>query len=507
MKKLSLLVIILFITFLIAGCVNQTTTELTTPTSSGATSFLSSLNLVDSMDGFNLSNTILVPDESVTFDIYSIPKSQMLPEKHFEAKFFNIVFTPIKNLVSFSIQIKDKDYKNAIYVVGIREANSTRLHSYSTFRLSIKEAYINDSFHLDSNLKNPEIVISKHDLDDYNPSRTIDPVAGFYVRNPNASKRKVLGGYSYEDHSSETATLKTGLKYVQFNYSVNDPQEIIQNIKFVLYDDEFGINIISYIQFNRNQIHIVGGTLYFVGYKIGGAIAKKGYKIAVLISGNDGVVDFENLLYSTHFINHYRYGLDYKAYHDMYAYFDSAVVGENDIKLNYVIHNKNNLVYSDTLDPVGFRLAVVDLQGNVSYAQSIEDGNGSVIIPFDKVKVRDRIMITDSRGKEVYAVYVLVPFEPKLELEVRDGKFCITVLNDYITHVYFELSRGSWGEKLVTYNFNVQGVGTYSFDLGFDLRMYELVSAFYIVSFYQFGDLVEHQWGESLRVAYLYSNS
>lgn len=448
-------------------------------------------------------NSSFEDDGSVTFSVFGMTEEQKLPEKHFGAYFYDIEFTPIKDNISFSYCISDEDYQNATYILAMRESNSSVIHTFSTFSIGYKSVSFSSSFKLPLDLNNPEIIIAKIDLDDLNPRGSIDPVAGFNIIDSYKNQRKSLGTQKSTDKTPSETSIQYKVSYAQFDYFLEDPEEVVSKLTFILYDDEYGFNVLDYIEYDRDDILFEDNKLTFRNVMFRNILPEKEYRIGVVITGSNGIIDIENLLYSSFAINEQRFEGDYVVHQDLYAFISSVEEYSDELVVHHFSFNSGALAYSDTLEAVGLKLCVRRPSGNISYEIDIEPGEAATTISYDNIKADDFLVITDSRGEEVYGVYRLRELEPEVYVYTENGQLCVSIRSDLVTRVNLDLKYvGTDTELLETHNIDVEETGVYRIDLNLDDNDNILVlNVAYTVEFEQYGEILIDYCKENIRAS------
>ncbi len=286
-----------------------------------------------------------------------MPMSQRLPQKFFTSSYTKINFIPLTKELCVTASINDKDYRNATYyLVGRKVGNNY----YGEMRVQfLIPSGVGSKSYCFSNvdlLEPYEVLLTKHDLDDLNPSSTMYSVNTLTLHDQKSSMRSRVSLHSVSGLSPSIYEMGES-PYIHFTTTYSDPNKIIDTAHVVLFNP-FDKSIIDSQVITITEAHYEGELLKLENIRFDNLVPGLEYIIQVFVDGNDGVDDFEKVT-----LESYRYETGtYESveindvFHGLFAVITGLEVVEDEVILYYDFKNDGTMTYTDTKLPISFKV-------------------------------------------------------------------------------------------------------------------------------------------------------
>lgn len=294
---------------------------------------------------------------NITITESIMPLNQRLPQKYFTGSYSNIKFTPLTKELCLTANVNDKDYRNATYYL-VGRLVGTSYYGEMRIQFLISSGYGSKSVCFENvDLIQPyEILLTKVDLDDLNPSSTLYSVNTLTLHDQNAGLRsrvtsKTISGFAPSIYK------KGESPYIEFSTTFLDPNRSIDKAHVVLFNPFNSVTIDSQI-IAITEEHYDGDTLKIENIRFNNLAPQLAYSIQIFVDGNDGIDDFEKITlesYSYETGTYENVEID-DVYHELFAVFTGIEVIEDEVFLYYDFFNDGSMFYSDTKETITFKV-------------------------------------------------------------------------------------------------------------------------------------------------------
>jgi len=279
-----------------------------------------------------------------------MPMNQRLPQKYFTGSYSKIKYTALTKELCVTATINDKDYRNATYyLVGRKVGNNY----YGEYRVQfLVPSGVGSKTVCFTNIdltQAYEVLLTKNDLDDLNPSSTMYSVNTLTLIDQKASERNHLSEYSVSGHSP--SIYENGdSPYIHFSSTFLDPSRSVERVHVVLFDP-FNNSMIDSKVIEITTDLYEGDLLKLENIRFDSDVAPKlEYSIQIFADGNDGVDDFEKITIGNYSYETGTYAISTvnDVYHGLFAVVTGyEVIGDN-VHIYYAARNDGKIIYSDT---------------------------------------------------------------------------------------------------------------------------------------------------------------
>ena len=357
MRKLSILLLLIF---LLASCIPSSNTEETIevpietveePIETIEEPVETQETPVDTPSNYVGYATNLIITETV------MPMNQRLPQKFFPSSYTKINFVPLTKELCVTVSINDKDYRNATYYLVGRKVG-TNYYGEMRVQFLIPSGVGSKSYCFSNvDLLEPyEVLLTKHDLDDLNPSSTMYSVNTLTLQDKKAEQRSSVSLHSVSGLSPSIYEMGES-PYIHFTSTYLDPNKIIDTAHIVLFNS-FDKTIIDSQVITITEAHYEGEMLKIENIRFDNVVPGLEYIIQVFVDGNDGVDDFEKVT-----LESYRYETGtYEnvemsdVFHGLFAVITGFEVVDDEVILYYDFKNDGTMTYTDTKQPISFKV-------------------------------------------------------------------------------------------------------------------------------------------------------
>lgn len=391
MKKL---LIILLLVFLLVGCQQD----------SDPTDVVESPGYIQPKNYTGYASEVYITETIM-------PREQRLPEQYFTGTYDNILYSPVTNELCLTAKVYDINHRNAVYyLVGRKQGQE--FFGETRVRFLISNGSGSKSYCFSNvDLSQPyEVLLTKVDADDLNPSSTLYSVNTLTITDSKASQRKHV---QLESISDQVLTYFSPDEdpYVCFSVIFHDPGKAFKKLTAVLYHSENK-------QIVEEKEIIVDDSLYeddllkLENITFDSHIAPNSeYGVQILVDGHDGVDEFNDIeigqySYTTKTYEISSYGT---SFHGLYAVFTDIEVKGDDVYFYYRYENLGNMAYTDT----GELPVFVIVTNTGRYPDYIEETfdfdltKNYFVLPKSQVQQQVGLLIRDQRLKYVFsACYV-----------------------------------------------------------------------------------------------------
>lgn len=396
-----------------------------------------------------------------------------LSQKAFQVYIFKIEYLPIKNSIYIEYEIYDGSYQNATYMTVGREGDSiyeddTRLHKMTSSKSRFSEYFygidLSEPFH---------ILFGKYDRDDLNPSYLIRAVKSITFTKDTNEERHTVETLDY-DFAQETDFTITNPAYVEFDYSLSDPDKMIDEVYFVLVEKSTGVEV-DKIALTDLKGYRKGEVLSFENIRFENVGPGVEYHILIALTGHDGIDAFEKVVFAVfaQTIGHYLNNTHEVSYHGLYAAITDVIREGEEVVIRFMIHNDHTLqnkyghepkialsIYGHNyMEPI-----VTAFYENLNVTQD----SGVIRLPRESFKYGASIVISLPEHHESLASYSVDSNALNINVSLYSQYFYsiyLHQLNDYFDDISVELINSRY-EVINQFSFvPVEGHNLFSTDL------------------------------------------
>jgi hypothetical protein len=340
-------------------------------------------------------------DVTIEEDVSYIDK---LPQKSFSVFVKEIGYYPISKTVFIEYEIYDGSYRNATYMTVGRVGNSTLSDMTRLHRLTQNKGTFTEYFH-DVDLSKPfHILFGKTDTDDLNPTQVVHAVKSITLLDKSWDNRFKIETHHHDFEQPKDFSTSYS-PFIRFDYSLSDPSKGVDEVSFVLIEKETQLELSKITQVvkshMRNEGIIEFEDIYFDDVAPGTT-----YDILVLVTGNDGVDRFSDVVIEvfrqkigSYYQNEHMY-----SWHDLFAAITDIEIQGEDVIIRYMLHNNHTVknIYGE--EPV-IDLKIVD--GNLDTIYRLENisTNGEIRLKWLQFRRGAQITIYIREGYKNLAHY------------------------------------------------------------------------------------------------------
>lgn len=396
-----------------------------------------------------------------------------LSQKAFQVYIFKIEYVPIKEMIYIEYEIYDGSYQNATYMTVGREGNSmneddTRLHKMTSSRRRLSEYFYGIDLSLPFH-----ILFGKYDGDDLNSTSLIRAVKSITFTSDSKKERHKVETLDY-DFAQETDFTLANPAYIAFDYSLSDPNQMINQVHFVLVEKSTGVEL-DEIAFTDLDDVRDEDVLSFEDIRFEGVGPGVEYHILVVLTGHDGIDAFEKVVYQVfaQTVGHYLNNTHETSYHGLYAAITDVVREGEEVIIRYMIHNDHTMQNEYGHEPK-ITLRIVshnyeELNPPTLYEDlDVTEETGEIRLPRESFKYGVSIVISLPEYHEALASYYMSSH--KLAVNVsKYSQYVYSIyvhqLNDFSDAISVELMNNN-DEIIDQFSFiPIEGHNTFSTDL------------------------------------------
>jgi hypothetical protein len=308
--------------------------------------------------------------------------------------------------------VQDDQYRNATYYLVGRNVGTT---FFGEFRIQFlvpngtgsKSACFN---HVDLSI-GYEVLLTKIDRDDLNPSNTLYSVNTLTLNDSKYNMRTYVEQHSIQNDAPQTYGHGEA-PYLMFSSHFKDPGRTIDAVHVVLFDPLNKASLEAQV-INITESHYDGDILKLDHLRFDGVSPKVKYLIQIFADGNDGVDDFEQIT-----IGHYTYesgSYDIStvntSHHGLFAAVTGLEVIGEDVYIYYAFENSDDITYSDTKEPITMIMTTFTgkYPNRVEETFLLDTTKDHFVLPLSLVKDGLYLSIRDSRFKFSFCDFVISP--------------------------------------------------------------------------------------------------
>jgi hypothetical protein len=396
--KMKKLLIILLLVFLLVGCQQD----------------INPTDVVES-PGYIMPKNYIGYASEVYITETIMPREQRLPQKYFTGTYANILYSPVTSELCLTAKVYDTDHRNATYyLVGRKQGQE--FFGETRVKFLISDGSGSKSYCFPNvDLSQPyEVLLTKVDADDLNPSSTLDSVNTLTITDSKASQRKHVQLESISDQVL-TYFLPDEDPYVCFSVMFHDPGKAFKKLTFVLYHSE-DKQIVEEKEIIIDDSFYEDDLLKLENITFDLHIAPNfDYGVQILVDGHDGVDEFNDIEIGqyTYTTKTYEMASDGTSFHGLYAVFTGFEIKGDDVYFYYRYDDQGNMAYADTGELPVF--VIVTKTG--SYPDYIEETfdfdltKNYFVLPISQVQQGVGLLIRDQRLKYVFNAFYVVTHE------------------------------------------------------------------------------------------------
>lgn len=400
-------------------------------------------NTLVSIDQNTLESKVIT--NGFEFSLYAMTHISLIKDKYFYIDFKEIIYQPMLNEICIRFDYHDEDYEQATYyMIGLEKGTHRTLQQLSYIK-SNQEGEHGGCFNFMLKETTYQILIGKRDLDDLNPSSSIEPVAIIEFIDHNYHERHKVGSMNLSYDPSTTYTYDS-IPYVSLDMTIDDPHEIINQVVLELYEPETNLLLqtytieINYLKWNNEKLIIEN-------YAIPNLAPHTDYHIKVYISGHNGIEPFTNV----HVLNSYftSQSITYNNGFRKHGFF--AVV--TDIKpldtvtmITYISVNTGRIVSAIDQQPYSFILQVFNDENQLIYHRPLDETVDMLFLPNIYAQIGNKIRIVTDRDDIILTETFIKGPAPRIIVNrIEDGYLYGQVIEgvDSINFITFILFYGT----------------------------------------------------------------
>lgn len=347
-----------------------------------------------------------------------MPVNQRLPQKYFIGTYTKVKYTALTKELCVTAQVDDKDYRNATYYMVGRKVGNDYYGEYRVqFLIPSGVGSKTVCFKNVDLAKAYEVLLTKVDLDDLNPSNTIYSVNTLTLRDLKADERNRITQDSVIDLAPSIFE-KGSAPYVLFSSTFIDPNRSIDKVHVVLFNPLNNKSLDSFVIDITDDLY-EGDILKLENLRFNDVAPKLKYSIQIFADGNDGVDSFEKITIGnyTYETGTYEISTVNEAYHGLFAVVTGFEVIDDQVHIYYDFENDGNTTYTDTKQKIS--IIVTTFTGRypdpVEKTIPLDVNRNSLILP--------KALLNDG-----------------LYLSIRDSRFQISFCDFFISPNYVRMS-------------------------------------------------------------------
>lgn len=342
-----------------------------------------------------------------------MPENQRLPQKYFSGTYSNIKYTALTKELCVTANVNDIDYKNAkYYLVGRKEGTSylgeIRIQFLAPEGFGSKTACFD---HVDLS-EAYEVLLTKYDSDDLNPSNTMYSVRTLRLIDLKAQQRNYIINTNIFGHTP-IAYVPTEDPYLLFSTSYSDVGRTIHTVHIVLFDP-FNDHIIESRQMTITQEDYEGDTLSLRYLRFDNLAPNLEYSIQIFADGNDGVDEFERITIGNYSYKTGTYEISAvnRSFHGLYAAVSSMSVIDDQVYIYFKYKNDQTMIYADTKEELSLVITVRtgNYQNRVEETFPFDASKQYIVLPKAVLNDGLSLSIRDSRFKYNFCDFGINPF-------------------------------------------------------------------------------------------------
>ena len=327
----KIVIIVLFLFFL-TGCVNNesTTTISTTTESTSANPITTSKSTFRGYIGY--VSTVEITEERLS-------NSTQYPGLVFFASYQDVAYSAVSNSICTTVLIGDSNYRGATYYLVGRYVGDQLNEKRFVFAPASESTEYKACFNGLDLSRRYEILVAKNDTDAPQSHSTLLSMKTLTFFDPNASERSSIYFVENESVNSELVEMNEKPSY-DYTPTFLDKGRTISSMSVYLTTKDN--KIIEESSFEITEDFYVGDNLHLPTIAYTDLAPGLNYKIKTVISGNDGIDDFEDLTVMTVSFSAPTYEGEMSIsniQYDLYAAITGLEVMDGNVIYHYVVHN------------------------------------------------------------------------------------------------------------------------------------------------------------------------
>jgi hypothetical protein len=370
-----------------------------------------------------------------------MPFNQRLPQKYFTGTYSNIKYTALTQELCLTAHVIDAEYQRATYYIVGRKAGTSFMgemriqflvsNGIGQKRVCFDRVDLSDAY---------EVLLTKIDLDDLNPSNALYSVNTLTLIDLKSIERNHITQHSLEN-LAPLSYEKDESPYISFSSYYNDQGKTIDKVHVVLFDPQ-NDSVIDFKVIDIDDSYYDQDILKLDSLRFDDVSPGMAYSVQIFADGHDGVDSFEKVTIGNYSYTSSSYDISTinTVFHGLFAAITGIEVVEDTVHIYYAFANSDDITYSDTSLPI--TLVVTTQVG--PYGNSVEE-----TFPLDL----NTNYMTFPRELLVDGLY----------LSIRDSRlkfnFCDFFISPYIIDIAYYPSN----DKLINLNlFDISGANLLS---------------------------------------------